>query len=143
MMAEFTHPASLAATPADYVALYESGNPPPSWKVWVAKYGGTSPGDHVVRHFGLQLSEFPDVRAEAHKCDTQVTTFVIGRLCAHSFSSTVISGAEGDDYGPIDVPQIWPSTAEALHWGCVRQLTDRGVVSLASALVRGIPSAPP
>lgn len=142
MMVEFTDPPSLASPRTDYIRFYESGHPPDHWKVWLARHGGGSPGDHVVRHFGMQLSEFPDVRVEDHKCDTQVTTFVIGHLCAHSFCSSVISGVGDDDYALSDLPQIWPSTGEAMDWARVHQLTDRGVISLASALVRGIPRAP-
>ncbi len=141
MMVEFTDLATLATTPEDYAHLRETGNPPPHWKVWIARYSGHDPGSHVVRHLGLQLSDVPDVRVEPHKCDTQVTTFVIKHFCAHSFCSTVFTGAEGDDYALIDLPQIWPATGEALDWGRARQLTDRGVVSLASALLRVIPPA--
>jgi hypothetical protein len=141
MMVEFTDLATQATPPEDYAFLRETGNPPPRWKVWIAGYSGHDHGSHVVRHLGLQLSEFPDVRVEPHKCDTQVTTFVIGHLCAHSFSSTVIDGTDGFDYVPIDLPQIWPSAGETIEWGSARQLTDRGVVSLAGALLRVIPPA--
>lgn len=143
MMVEFTDLGTLASTPESYAYLYQIGEPPPGWKVWMAKYSGDAPGDHVVRHLGLQLTPFPDVSVKAYKCDTQVTTFVIERLCAHTFCSTQFSGTEGDDYVLIDLPQIWPPTGSAIDWASTRQLTDSGVVSLATAILGIIPPAPP
>jgi hypothetical protein len=141
MMVEFTDPPTLASMPSDYQHIYKLSEPPPRWKVWITRYDGGSPGSHVVCHFGMQLTELPDVRVEAHKCDTQVTTFVIGQLCCHTFCSTVLSGVEGDDYALIDIPQIWPSTGKPIDWSSARSLSDNGVILLAIALSRGIPPA--
>ncbi len=143
MMAEFAHLPTLSTEPQAYPLLRVNLEPPPGWGVWIARYNGTNLGQHVLRHYGLQLSPLPDVGVETHKCDTQCTTFVIGELCVHTFCSTIFSGAEGDRYELIDIPQIWPPTGEPLDWSTARSIADAGVVSLSTALLRLIPPAPP
>jgi len=142
MMAEFTHEPTLATPKDAYPALRLNQEPPAGWGVWVVRYNGTKRGSQVLRHYGVQLSPLPDVRVEAHKCDTQSTTFVIGELCLHTFCSTVFSGAEGDRYELVDIPQIWPPAGETIDWTTVRCLGDAGTVSLSTALLRLIPPAP-
>jgi hypothetical protein len=138
MMLEFTDLATKASTPEDYISLYQSGEPPSQWKVWVARYIGTSPENYVARHCGMQLTPIPDVRLESPKCDTQVTTFVIGQLCIHTFCSTVITGADGEEYQLIDFPQLWPASGHDLDWAAARTIGDSGVDQLISLLRRAI-----
>ena len=45
----------------------------------------------------MQLVSSPNEVVDARKCDTQVTTLVIGELCAHTFCSTTMPDFAGYD----------------------------------------------
>jgi hypothetical protein len=76
---------------------------------------------------GLQLSESPNVLIESHKCDTQVTTFVIGQLCVHTFRSTILGASVPEDYTVNLIPQIWPLSDADINWPNVHEIDDRGM----------------
>jgi len=80
MRVEFIHLATQAATPVDRCWIKDRGEPPAMWKIWIARYVGSKPDEHWCRHYGLQLVSSPHERVHTPKCDTQVTTFVVGQL---------------------------------------------------------------
>ena len=142
MMAEFMDPNTISIPPSDYQFLCNNGQPPAEWKIWIARYVGNRHDRWVLLHYGMQLAEFPDVLVEPHKCDTQVTTFVIGQLCVHTFRSTIlgVSGAFG--YNVPNMPCIWPPSEDDIGWPDVRELSDVGVQSLSQRLIHLISPAP-
>lgn len=142
MMAEFSDPDTLAIPPADHRFMYDKGQPPPEWKIWIARYIGNQHHRWVLRHYGMQLADSPNVLVEPHKCDTQVTTFVIGQLCVHTFRSTVLGTPAGIDYEITDMPRIWPLTRTNLIWPCAKVLNDRGVAHLSKGIIDLIGPAP-
>jgi len=87
-----------AVPPTDYQTLIRRREPGPSWKIWM-KYVEGPGDDYAYRHFPMALKSFPigkfetlsaaEIAAGPDDTNTQVTTIVVGRLCARIFSSTV------------------------------------------------------
>ncbi|OIQ73474.1 hypothetical protein GALL_448880 [mine drainage metagenome] len=67
----------------------------------------------------------------ADYCNTQCTTLVIGKLCAHLFSSTVqpVLGYEG-----ISLTRIWPPSGFGLSTAFLPTISDDEVVTLRESL---------
>jgi hypothetical protein len=140
MRVEFSHMATRAATDDHRKWIREPEDPPPFWKVWIARYAGQNPSAHWCRHYGLQLVSTPDEIVADHVCDTQVTTFVMGHLCAHVFSSTTIPTFEG--YSGQGLCRLWPLTGWDINCRFLPSINDEAVLSLAEALAREIPAIP-
>jgi hypothetical protein len=140
MRVEFTHKPTMAASDEDRKWIRETRQPPPMWKVWIARYTGNEPGAHWCRHYGLQLVLSPDEIVSAQKCDTQTTTYVMGHLCAHVFSSTTIPTFDG--YRGQGLCRLWPLTGWDIDCRALPTITDQAVLSLSEALAREIPAIP-
>ena len=95
----------MRAIPAqDHEWLIKYFQPPPSWKIWISRYDGSPLIDQ--RYTAMQIASSPDVPRGVKYCNTQVTTLVIGQLCAHMFSSTVWPDFSG--YDGAELTMIWP-----------------------------------
>jgi hypothetical protein len=141
MMIELTDLTSFAIPAAHRRYLMDRKEPPPGWHVWLAKYGGARWEDHVARQVELQLSASPEnEEIGAHKANTQVTTLVLGQLCAHVFSSTSIPDFSG--YHGITLQTIWPARSYDVFWQFVETLSDAEVLYLSEALASGFPHFP-
>jgi hypothetical protein len=103
--AEFANQNTIAIPQSDREWIRTNGEPPPMWRIWIAKYSGNNPGDHWCRHIGIRLTSSPQDVAGAQKCNTQTTTLVWGRLCAHAYSSTYLPDFLGYDF---PLAKIWP-----------------------------------
>lgn len=79
-----THELLKVLTPAiphtDREYLRANQEPPPRWRIWLARYPGRRWHDHVLRWNGLWLSASGNENIDRPKCNTQVTTLVIGRF---------------------------------------------------------------
>ena len=81
-----------------------------TWKIWVARYEEhQDPEDHWTGHLGMQIVADPAHNFRPHKCNTQVTTMVMGKLLAHLVSSTVYPIPAG--YSDVDLTRIWPTSS--------------------------------
>ncbi len=122
-----------AIPPTDRLYLKEYREPPPMWCVWIAKYGGDKPDDHWSRYIGMQVGSTPAEKVGPEHCNMQVTTMVVGQLCAHLYSSTVspLLGYEG-----IRLTRIWPLTGLSIDARFLPVLDDATVVALQEALAR-------
>jgi hypothetical protein len=116
----------------DHFRLHK--DPPDHWRIWIARYVGENWQLHRVRHVGLKVLKRSEL-SEPERCNTQVTTLVIRRLCAHIFSSTAFSlpGYEG-----IALQQLWPPSDTSHPWALAPNVTDEGVVVLAEAFARDL-----
>jgi len=139
MRAEFMHPPTQAASPSDRLWIKDQLQPPPFWQVWIARYVGTRAAEHWCRHYGMQLVSAASEISGTPKCETQATTFVLGQLCAHVFSSTSIPNFSGYDGA---LCKIWPLTGWDIDCRFLPKITDTGVISLSEALAREIPPIP-
>jgi hypothetical protein len=117
--------------------LKDHHQPPPLWVIWIARFDGEKPDDHWSRFCGLQVvSEFESTPADkigVEYCNTQCTTMVIGKLCAHLFSSTVspVLGYDG-----IRLTKIWPPSGYDINTRFLPGIDDEHVVWLHEALAR-------
>jgi hypothetical protein len=89
---------------SDHNWLQVHSEPPTHWKIWLARYKGSARMDH--RYTGMHTSSSPNVPTSIKYCNTQVTTLVVGHLCAHLFSS--IDWPDFGGYDGIELRQIWP-----------------------------------
>jgi len=117
----------------DRLHLKQYGEPPKLWTIWITKYLGEKADDHWSRFCAMQVGSTPPDKVGAVHCNTQVTTMVIGKLCAHLFSSTVspIIGYEG-----IRLARIWPLTGLGIDSRFIPGIDDKAVVWLHEALAR-------
>jgi hypothetical protein len=124
----------MRAIPAiDRHYLKDHLEPPVMWTIWVAAYAGAKPDEHWSRYCAMQVGSTPaDIVGPEH-CNTQVTTLVIGKLCAHLYSSTEtpVLGYEG-----IQLTRIWPTSGLSIDTRFLPPLTDEDVVSLHEAFAR-------
>jgi hypothetical protein len=124
----------MHAIPAvDRLYLKENGCPPALWAIWLARYAGEKPDEHWSRFLGMQLGSTPTDKVGPDHCNTQVTTLVIGKLCAHLFSSTEtpVLGYEG-----IRLTRIWPPTGLGIGTEFIPPVTDKAIIWLHEALAR-------
>jgi len=103
-----------------------------SWRIWIANYSGEYPNDNWSRHFGLQVVSSPEQMLRPHKCNTQITTMVIGRLCMHLVSSSAMPIPLG--YSGIKLTNIWPPHKFDIDSRFLPTLDEVEVVHLHEAL---------
>jgi hypothetical protein len=111
----------------------EAGHAPfDTWRIWIARYAGEYPEDHWTRHFGMQVVSSPSQMFRPPKCNTQVTTMVIGRLCAHLVSSSVMPVPIG--YDGVRLTTIWPAGQFHIDTRALPALSETEVVHLHESL---------
>jgi hypothetical protein len=132
MMVEFTSPATAALTSDDRRYLKDRLDPPPIFKMWIGRYSGTRPEQHWCRHVGMNMSLTPEGSGDPYRCNTQVTTIVIGALCIHTYSSTVDPNFPGYAGAPLE--QVWPVQEQSISWPPLIGLGDDRIVALAESL---------
>jgi hypothetical protein len=123
------------AIPAsDRDAIRNTGLPPPGWCIWLAKFTGEKGEELVSRYCAMMsgvLTPPKDVGPEL--CNTQATTLVIGKLCAHLFRSSFVPFIE---YDGARLTKIWPLTGYDIQSRFMPTISDQAVVSLAESLAR-------
>jgi hypothetical protein len=103
------------------------------------------PGDdYAYRHFPMALRSFPigkfetlsaaEIAAGPEDTNTQVTTIVVGRLCAHIFSSTVYDDFVG--YVEPRMCRIWPTTGFNIDTGYLPEIDAEGATWLHESIGR-------
>lgn len=98
----------------------------------MALYDGEHPEDHWSRHFGLRVVSSPDEVYGPHKCNTQITTMVIGKLCMHLVSSSVMPVPKG--YSGVSLANIWPPSQYDIDSRFLPTLNEAEVVHLHESL---------
>jgi hypothetical protein len=130
----------MRATPAsDHQYLMKNRKPPASWLIWIAKYAGDKPDEHWSRYSAVLLGSTPADKVGPEYCNTQCTTLVMGKLCAHLYSSTQmpIEGYEG-----IRLTRIWPLTGWRIDTRFLPALSDDILPWLHEAVARETPPLP-
>jgi hypothetical protein len=131
---------TMRAVPqADREWLMHNFQPTRSWKIWIARYGGENSGQHFSRYCGMQAASSPPEKVGDAYCNTQVTTFVIGQLCAHLYSSTIVALPV---YEGIRLTEVWPPRRFDIDTGELPVLSDEAVLWLHEAVARESPSPP-
>jgi hypothetical protein len=101
---EFSSQIARPAPVEDRDWLKMHFEPPPSWRIWIAKHKGNLRMDE--RYTGMQISSSPEGPSGVDFLNSQVTTLVVGEFCAHLFCSTIWTDFEG--YEGIRLSRIWP-----------------------------------
>ena len=133
---EFSRLGAIAVPEADRDHLRTTLLPPTHWRIWIAGYAGTNPKENWTYHQPMHVDLDPASETGPDKANTQTTTLVIGKLCAHTFSSTIIDDFSG--YTGIELQRIWP-TSDDIDWSVVRAYDERALFSLSEAMARDIP----
>jgi hypothetical protein len=123
-----------AIPPEDRNWLMTCSEPPTHWKIWIAQYQGAPIIDE--RYTAIQIASSPDVPAGVEHCNTQVTTLVIGQLCAHLFSSTVWRDFGG--YDGAELASIWPLSTSAIDMWLVEIMREVDIPWLHETAARSL-----
>jgi hypothetical protein len=135
---EFTDRASMAIPAGDRERLMKYFAPGPSWQIWIARYNGAYPGTHSSHHWGMRIvpssSSISD--GPSDECNSQIATMIIGRLCAHLFSSTVLDNFGG--YRQFSLCRIWPPSQFYIDPWSAPGLSDEEIIALHEAFPAAI-----
>jgi hypothetical protein len=114
--------------------LMTRSEPPCHWKIWIAQYYGDPLLDE--RYTAMQIASSKSVPRGVEHCNSQVTTLVIGQLCAHLFSST-----DWRDFGGYDVElaSIWPQGTRVIDTWRIEGISEAEVPWLHEAVARAVP----
>ncbi len=139
----------------DRTVLMNTEAPPLSWSIWVARYTGKwwAPMGHY--HIPISYSK-PRTGDEPSTLsgELQLTTFTLGELLVHVFTSTQAEIIEayrsyiGRASNSEKLQQLWPIIEDTLHWPPSSLFRDHEVDSLAFDWVerkwgaRGLPGRP-
>ena len=121
-------------------ALRLNGVPPQNWKIWIGPYVDADPSIHLGRHQASYLSSKLEGKVGA-KPDTQITTFVVGKFCAHAFSAPLGINYDFESH-PHALSQIWPPTYRYIEWDRIIAIDRTGFEHIASSMARDIPYDP-
>jgi hypothetical protein len=127
--------------------------PPKNWKIWIALY---APEDEPIKWQGLWVHNTIPIRGEEDIPktsdlgidfpNTQCTTFVIGKLYVHVFSSMITRIIRKQDMrgeGKMVIPRLWPIRSSPLAWPPVRSITGKEADGVASAVIKRARATPP
>ena len=94
-----------AVSPTERDWLRSNLIPSKSWQIWIARFGGSNQSEYWAQKYALRFDPTPADRILPEYCNAYVTTYVIGRLCAHAvyFPVEGFSGYEG-----VSISRIWP-----------------------------------
>jgi hypothetical protein len=128
----FTSRKTLAIPGRDRTHLKTTLEPPLSWNIGLARYHGSKEGEHWCRHHGIHVRLSGNEPGGPYKCNTQLTTYVFGRLCVNVFSSTAWSNFRG--YRTFRFARIWPPHNLIIDWGDVSVIEDSQIEGLAASV---------
>jgi hypothetical protein len=138
MRVEFSSRDMRAIPAADHEWIMKRSEPPAHWKIWIARYSGKPRMDE--RYTAMQIASSPDVPSGVEHCNSQVSTLVVGKLCAHLFSSTAWRNFIG--YEGVDLVQIWPPTTVPIEIANLPVILEEDVPWLHEAVARETPNIP-
>lgn len=84
----------------------------------------------------MHIAQSPKVKTGLEYCNAQVSTFVVGKLCAHLFSSTVWPRFDG--YEGIELRSIWPPPQFDLEMSAVPIIEEGTIPWLHEAIGRSL-----
>lgn len=141
--------------PQDRTVLMNTEAPPLSWSIWAARYSGEwwAPMGHY--HIPISYSK-PQTDSEPNPLsgELQLTTFTLGELLVHVFTSTQAEMVEAyrsyieSASNPGKLPRLWPIVDDTLNWLPPAPFRDHEVDSLSFDWVekvwgaRGLPGRP-
>jgi hypothetical protein len=138
MRVEFGSQGMRAVPHSDHHWLMQHFQPNSDWRIWLARYQGDARMDE--RYTAMHVALSPDVPTGMEYCNTQVTTIVVGQLCAHLFRSTVWTDFSG--YEGVHLPQIWPPSNFDIDTSFLPIIPAETLPWLHEAVARETPNVP-
>ncbi len=137
MVAEYLDPSKVAITLGERQFLRDQRlAPSANWRIWIGNYERTKwAGQWVHGSHGLTLLNRIAER-DPKIPNTQTTTFVVGKLYAHVFSSEIISLVNQVSLGPKAIgkmARVWPIQEDFIAWP-TNALDDSDADVMASAI---------
>lgn len=140
--------------PEDRTVLMNAEAPPLAWSIWVASYAGEWWAPMAHYHIPMSYSKRPtEAEPDGPSGELQITTFTLGALLVHVFTSTQGDMIEayrsyiGGASCPGKLRQLWPIVDDTLQWPS-SPFGDHEVDSIAFDWVekqwgaRGLPGRP-
>jgi hypothetical protein len=118
---EFSAEKTAGVPETDRRWLYNFQTIPPNWKIWIGHYP-SGHDDAFWHHESLVFldEDAPNVASsDGHRPNTQATTYTVGKLYVHAFSSVrgdVVRGWKVGTRAAHWLRQIWPSIEETIVW---------------------------
>jgi hypothetical protein len=128
-----------AVTLEDVDCLRHYREPSDNWKIWIANFRGNNLEDHSSKYYALQLDPLSTDEVGPEHCNAQVTTLVIGQLCAHIFYSPVM---DFSGYDGVELCSIWPPSDFDIDTRAIPVLDDRATLWLHETFARTMPHRP-
>jgi hypothetical protein len=104
--------STAAVTAAERTAFYRHPRPPANWMIWAGHCKDWPPWDFYHRGWGVVTESDATFSSMAERCSSQTTTFKVGQLLLHTYSTT----ASVIDVDPImfalthGLCPLWPQT---------------------------------
>jgi hypothetical protein len=133
LMAQFTHPESVATPPSYFEWLFVTGKPPPNMRIWVLPIAAADWGIRM-EHRGVLWAD-SEATPISDPCNTHSTTIGLGQMLLFilgTTSSTLFSD-EISRVMPTIGAQLWPRP-NSFAWSSDRCLSDDDVWQLADLL---------
>jgi hypothetical protein len=146
--AEYFNPDRAAIAVTDRRWLFNTKTAPNNFRIWIGDYERGDWKGHLG-HFTLRISQFPGEERWARQADgtpksnTQITTFVVGRLFIHAYSCPFPEILHADKVvREVDASlvQIWPPRHSTITWPAAR-VTDQRADQLVDAIFRQLDEA--
>jgi hypothetical protein len=145
MTADFFYPERQAIPQVQRDWLRDKGEPPPdTWKIWIANYQRVEWVNHCARNLIPVLAgkeDIPEFSADGiPRPNTQTTSFVVGKLYIHAYSSVLPNMVEKIGISPPlseAICQIWPVREHFVAWPTT-PITDRQADDLAGVIANVI-----
>lgn len=127
IMAEFTDEKTAAIAPADRQVLMSTKAPPAEWSIFLGRYNGVQPFQYSHRNvntgkstYWLSMKDIPPTGK------IQFTTYTLGALLVHTFSSTDVDVALKlrEQFSPVSLNRIWPIKTDPMPWPSSPELED-------------------
>jgi hypothetical protein len=142
MRLEFLSGDMRAMKRDDYDWLRRHRHPGQDWKIWIAWFEGEGTHEHSSRSYSLQVVSEPTDIGGPKYCNMQVTTLVLGRLCAHLIYAPDLPVPESE-YEGVHLTRIWPPSRFQIDTSGMIGLSDLDVLWLHETYARNAPSLEP
>jgi len=140
--AEYLQPNRAAISVTDRRWLYKTKTAPNDFRIWIGDFERKKWRPHwghtslrITEHEGAQgWTVHPD---GTPRCNTQTTTFTVGRLFLHVYSCPfpeILHAAKITQPLDMRLSQIWPPRHSFLLWPPTDTLADREADRLAGAI---------
>jgi hypothetical protein len=134
MTGEYYSPefASIPFSDRDYLRLYRE--PPKDWRIWIGRYLRGRWAGYWIHHSVPLVEDIPEGGRDAVlPPNTQTTTFIVGQIYIHAFSSAlpnITNKWRLDLQGPTILAQLWPIKEGFITWP-TNDIRDRDAERIA------------